>query len=166
MQQEDAKLYLFCGKIAAGKSTLAKRLAEREATILISEDVWISNLYPEEIVTMDDYVRCSARLRDIMKPHLVGLLREGVSVALDFPANTLRQRLWLREIFEAADVAHELHFIDVPDDICKERLLIRNEKGIHAFQPSEADFDNFTSYFVPPTPDEGVNILFHYFSHK
>src|SRR6516165_1079477 len=31
-------LYLLCGKVAAGKSTLARRLAERPATLLISED--------------------------------------------------------------------------------------------------------------------------------
>jgi predicted kinase len=30
-------LYLLCGKIAAGKSTLARRLAARPATLLISK---------------------------------------------------------------------------------------------------------------------------------
>jgi predicted kinase len=38
-------LYLLCGKIAAGKSTLARRLAARPATLLISEDHWTSNLF-------------------------------------------------------------------------------------------------------------------------
>jgi predicted kinase len=37
---------IFCAeKIAAGKSTLARRLAARPATLLISEDHWMSNLF-------------------------------------------------------------------------------------------------------------------------
>ena len=35
-------LHLVCGKIAAGKSTLANRLANAPATVLISEDYWMS----------------------------------------------------------------------------------------------------------------------------
>jgi predicted kinase len=31
-------LYLLCGKIAAGKSTLARRIAERPSTLLITMD--------------------------------------------------------------------------------------------------------------------------------
>jgi hypothetical protein len=41
-------LYLLCGKIAAGKSTLARRLAKRPYTVLIAEDHWNSNLFKEE----------------------------------------------------------------------------------------------------------------------
>jgi predicted kinase len=33
-----ATLYLICGKIGAGKSTLARRLAERPATLLITAE--------------------------------------------------------------------------------------------------------------------------------
>jgi chloramphenicol 3-O-phosphotransferase len=39
-------LYLLCGKIAAGKSTLARRLAEHPATQLITMDPWMSILFP------------------------------------------------------------------------------------------------------------------------
>lgn len=85
-------LYLLCGKIAAGKSTLARRLAARPATLLISEDHWTSNLFPDELRTIDDYARLSARLRAAMGPHVVDVLRLGLSIVLDFPANTVRTR--------------------------------------------------------------------------
>ena len=49
-----ATLHLICGKIAAGKSTLAAELASRPATLLISEDVWLSCLYKDEQKTIDD----------------------------------------------------------------------------------------------------------------
>jgi len=154
-------LFLISGKIAAGKTTLAKSLATKLATVLMSEDHWLSTLFPNEIATLGDYVRCSTRLRDAIAPHVVTLLQEGVSVVMDFPANTRQQRQWLREIIEAAGVHHELHFVDVPNDVCKSRLRERNESGTHEFQASEADFDLVTSYFVPPTADEGFNITLH-----
>ena len=161
MPDRTPTLFLISGKIAAGKSTLAEKLAVRPATVLFSEDDWLSSLFPAEIATLDDYVRCSARLRDVAGPHVVSLLTAGVSVIMDFPANTRDQRKWLRDLFETAGVHHELHFVDAPDDVCKRRLRERNESGQHAFQTSEADFDIITSYFVPPTDDEGFNLIIH-----
>ena len=89
-------LYLLCGKIAAGKSTHARRLATRPATLLISEDHWTSNLFADDLKTIEDYGRYSARLRAAIGPHIVDILRQGLSVVLDFPANTLRNRDWMR----------------------------------------------------------------------
>ena len=58
-------LYLLCGKIGAGKSTLARQLAARPATILISEDHWTSTLFADQLKTIEDYGRLSARLRAV-----------------------------------------------------------------------------------------------------
>ena len=154
-------LYLLCGKIAAGKSTLARRLAARPATLLISEDHWTSNLFSDDLRTIDDYGRFSARLRAAMGPHIVDILRHGLSVVLDFPANTVGNRNWMRGLITEANVVHELHLLDVPDTICKQRLQQRNRGGEHPFQVSEAEYDLFTSYFIPPGPDEGFNIVVH-----
>ena len=161
MTDQSTALFLICGKIAAGKSTLANRMAEQRSTVLVSEDHWLSKLFPDEISTLDDYVKYSARLRDAVGPHVVSLLQQGLSVVMDFPANTRQQRLWLRGLFEAAGVPHELHFIDIPNDVCKNRLRERNKSGAHAIQTSEADFDLFTRYFVPPTDDEDFNVIVH-----
>jgi predicted kinase len=154
-------LHLLCGKIAAGKSTLARRLAARPATLLISEDHWTSNLFADDLRTIDDYARLSARLRAAMGPHVVDILRQGLSVVLDFPANTVGNRNWMRSLIAQANVAHELHLLDVPDTICKHRLRERNARGAHPFQVSEADYDLFTRYFVPPGPKEGFNVIVH-----
>ena len=99
-------LYLLCGKIAAGKSTLASRLSARPATILISEDHWNANLFHAELKTLEDYARYSRRLRNAMGPHVVSLLRIGVSAVLDFPANGVETRRWMRGIIEEADAAN------------------------------------------------------------
>jgi predicted kinase len=154
-------LHLFCGKIASGKSTLARRLAARPATLLVSEDHWTSNLFADDLKTIEDYTRYAARLRAAMGPHVVDILRQGLSVSLDFQANTVRVRSWMRSLITQANAAHELHLLDVPDTICKQRLRDRNAGGEHPFQVSEADYDLFTRYFVPPGPGEGFNVVVH-----
>ncbi len=154
-------LYLVCGKIAAGKSTLCKNLAAKERTVLLSEDDWLSRLCGSEMSTVQDYVTYSRRLAQVLAPHVVALLQAGISVVLDFPANTVKQRRWMQEIYEAAKVPHELHYLDVPDDVCKERLRARNASGSHEFAPSEEEFDHITRFFVPPGNDEGFNLIRH-----
>lgn len=137
------------------------RLAERPATLLITMDHWMSLLFPTENRTIEDFARLSARLRAAMGPHVVDILRHDLSVVLDFPANTVSWRSWMRSLITEADVAHELHVLDVPDTICKERLRRRNADGEHPYQVSEENYDLFTSYFVPPGPGEGFNIVLH-----
>lgn len=161
MSTSQPTLHLLCGKIAAGKSTLAKRLAAHPNTVLISEDHWNSTLYPDEIKTIEDYTRYSARVRAAMGPHVVALLKAGLSVVLDFQANTLAVRRWMRTLIDGANAAHELHFLDVPDELCKRRLRERNAAGEHPYQASDADYALFTRYFVPPAEDEGFNVIVH-----
>ena len=154
-------LHLMCGKIAAGKSTLAASLAEAPDPILISEDRLLARLYPGEITTLADYVRCAGRLRDAIAPHIRALLREGVSVVLDFQMNTLATRAWARTLFEGAGADHALHYLRMDDETCKKRLRARNAAGTHEYAASDAEFDQFTRYFVEPGEAEGFRILVH-----
>jgi predicted kinase len=160
-QAHPPTLYLICGKIAAGKSTLAKKLASRPATLLISEDHWTSNLFADDLKTIEDYSRLSARLRAAMGPHIVDILRQGLSVVLDFPAKPVKNRDWMRSLIAQANVAHEFHWLDLSDTVCKLRLRERNTSGEHPFQVSDAEYDQFTRYFVPPGADEGFNVIVH-----
>jgi predicted kinase len=154
-------LFLICGRIAAGKSTLARRLAERPATLLITMDDWMPILFPTENRTIDDFAVLSARLRAAMGPHIVAILRQDLSVVLDFPANTVKWRAWMRSLITEAGIAHELHVLDVPDAICKERLRQRNASGHHPYHVDEATYDQFMSYFVMPSVEEGFNVVVH-----
>ena len=66
MAPTSPKLHLVCGKIAAGKSTLTAKLSESQRTVLIAEDAWLAALFSEEMASVADYVRHSAKLRRIM----------------------------------------------------------------------------------------------------
>lgn len=156
-----AVLHMVCGKIGAGKSTLAKQLAAEPHTVLICEDDWLAQLYPGEIRGLEDYARSADRLRAAMAGHIEALLKAGISVVLDFPSNTATTRLWARQIFEKAGALHQLHFLDISDEVCKSRLRARNLTGEHSFETTDAQFDQITSYFVAPTQVEGFNLIRH-----
>lgn len=151
-------LHLVCGKIAAGKSTLTGALAGQPNTVLISEDKMLAALYPGEIKSLADYVRCTAKLRGALHGLIQDILAAGSSVVLDFPANTVATRSWMKSLLDNTAAAHCLHYLDVSDEECKRRLKLRNEAGGHEFSTSEAEFDLFTQYFVPPTEAEGFNV--------
>lgn len=152
-------LHLVCGKIASGKSTLTARLAQTPRTVRISEDSLLAQLYPGQIASLADYAACAARLRAAVAPLALQMLQAGVSVVLDFPANTPASRAWMRDLFQQADVPHVLHYLDVPDEECKARLRQRNASGLHPFSTSDAQFDAITRHFVPPDASEGFDIV-------
>lgn len=156
------KLILLCGKMAAGKSTLAQELAHRENAVLLVQDELLDLLFPGEITDIPGFVRCSLRLKNAIGPHVCALLSRGMSVVLDFPGNTRAQRLWFRELFERANAQHELHFIDAPDALCKGQLKERS-KRLPAGSPwtTEAEFNAINVYFQPPSEDEGFNVVRH-----
>lgn len=154
-------LHLLCGKVASGKSTLAQSLASHPRSVLLSEDAWLSGLFAENLLSLADYVRCSTRLRQTIAPHIVDLLCSGTSVVLDFHANTTDSRRWMRGLIDEAGCRHQLHYLDVPDDVCKQRLKLRNASEKHEFSVTEADFDRISSHFHPPSEKEGFNLKIH-----
>ena len=158
----NATLVFLCGKMAAGKSTLARALADRHDAILLVQDELLDGLYPGEITDLSGFARCSARLRTALEAHICALLGQGLSVVLDFPGNTTAQRAWFRRMFERANAGHELHFVDAPDDVCKRQLRERS-RDLPAGAPwtTEAEFEAVAVYFQPPAEDEGFTVIRH-----
>lgn len=67
-------LIFFCGKMGAGKSTYSKSLANELNAVFLSEDDWLSAIYPEEIMNFDDYIKYSSRLKLLLKEHIRKIL--------------------------------------------------------------------------------------------
>ncbi|MBD2809524.1 ATP-binding protein [Xenorhabdus sp. Vera] len=164
LEKENPVFHILCGKIASGKSTLSAKLAQQPTTIVISEDQWLSHLYAGEMKTVSDYIHYSAKLRNAIEPHLIALLKAGVSVVFDFPANTITNRTWMKNIIDATAADHRLHFLDVPDEICLSRLRLRNQSGTHDFSATDEQFKLITNHFVAPQEEEGFNLVVY--SHR
>lgn len=152
-----AVLHLLCGKIASGKSTLAHQLAQAPSTVLVCEDQWLAQLYPGAIAILADYQLHAQRLCAAMEPLVIALLRAGTSVVMDFPANTVAQRAWLRGLADNAQAEHALHVLAIDDEVCLARLRERNQRGDHPFATDEAAFRLISSYFVEPHADEQLH---------
>ncbi|MCB1916779.1 MAG: ATP-binding protein [Rhodocyclaceae bacterium] len=152
-------LIFFCGKMGAGKSTRAGAMAGELEAVLLSEDEWLSRLYPDEIRVFDDYLKYSARIRPLVESLLRAFVDAGVSVVLDFPGNTVGQRAWFRTLIRQTGAAHRLIYCEAGDELCLGRLALRRQR-----QPERARFDNeavfrqVTKYFEPPGDDEGFHV--------
>ncbi len=54
-----------------------------------------------------------------------------------------------------------MHVLDVPDEVCLERLHARNAAGAHPFAATEDEFRKLSRPYAPPTPEEGFLTVIH-----
>lgn len=155
---EKGILTFFCGKMGAGKTTKSLEIFQERNAVLLSEDEWLSSLYPNSINTVADYIEYSGRLKPQMKKLAQSILVSGSNVVMDFPANTIQQRKWFASIFSEIQAPHELIYIDQPNEICLKQIAKRrSEQPQRAATDTEEMFELVTKHFVEPLPDEGFN---------
>ena len=158
-----ATLHFICGKAGAGKTSLARELGRTLPALVFCEDEWIVRL-GFEIRSPEEHFSASSKLRSLIAPLSIELLRLGVSVVFDFAGNTAGCRRWVRSVFEAADADHVLHVIDATDDQCLSNIHRRNQEqppGVYWGHVSDETFHEVTAYFEPPNPAEGFRIRVH-----
>ena len=154
-----SSLIFFCGKMGAGKSTKSKAVATELNAVLISEDEWLSKLYPDQIKSFDDYIKFSGFLRPLIKAHVQNILRTGTSVVMDFPANTKRQRKWFTNLSIEAESKSKLIYLKVNDALCLKQIVKRSiEQPSRAAFDTEEMFHHVTQYFEEPDPSEVQDI--------
>lgn len=152
-------LIFFSGKMGAGKSTCSKQVSQDRNAVLISEDEWLSTLYPNQISSFEDYLHYSVMLKSLIKAHVADILKTGTDVVMDFPANTVNQRKWFRELISDANAEHELIYLKASNEICLEQIMKRRiEKPERALYDTESMFNEVTQYFQEPDRSEGFNI--------
>lgn len=155
-----ATLHFLCGRLASGKTTLARRIASEKNAVLFCEDEWLSKL-SDGIVSFDDYLKWSRRCRSVMAPLIVNSLRCGTSVVLDFAGNTPKERAWVRSLFNEAGAMHQLHLLEADEEECLRRLMRRNverPEGLHFADTSEVDFRAICKWFQPPSEEEAFSV--------
>jgi hypothetical protein len=129
--------------------------------VVICEDQWIETL-GLETGSLAKYRESARRCGDVFGPLVEDLLRIGVSVVLDVPANTVNARAWIRALFEAAGADHLLHWIDGSDAECLANVHRRNDErppGVFWGPVSDDQFRGVLPYIIRPAPDEGFNVV-------
>ncbi|SET57093.1 AAA domain-containing protein [Nitrosomonas marina] len=138
---------------------MSQEISKNTNAVLISEDEWLGSLYPNQISGLNDYIKLSKLLKPQIKNLVQAILQTGADVVMDYPANTLAQREWLKSIFSEIDAPHELIFIDLPNDICLKQIEKRRLENPDREKTDTIEmFEVVTKHFLGPTSQEGFNI--------
>jgi len=154
------ELIFFCGKMGVGKSTKSRIMAQERNAVLLSEDEWLESLYPNQVRSLEDYIKYSNLIKPQIKKLVQSILVTGADVVMDFPANTVSQRDWFKLIFTEIKAPHTMVYFDLPNHICLERIAKRRtEQPERAATDTVEVFEAVTKYFAAPKPNEGFNIV-------
>lgn len=140
------RLILLCGLPGAGKTTLARRLADEVSAVRLGADEWMAHL---GINLHDEAMR--DRLERLLWQLAQDLLRLGQSVILEcgFWARVERdeKRLGAR----ALGAGVELYYLDVPIEELWRRIEQRNaESTVGSVPITREQFDSYLPYFEAP----------------
>ena len=152
-------LTFFCGKMGAGKSTKSSNIALETNAVLLSEDEWLESLYPNKVRSLDSYMEYSNLIKPQIKKLVQSILSAGTDVVMDFPANTVSQRDWFRDIFSEIEAPHNLVYIELGNEDCLRQIEKRRiEQPERAETDTQEMFEQVTKYFVEPKSSEGFNL--------
>lgn len=151
-----AKVIMTCGKICSGKSTYAERLRKKNNAVLLSIDEIMLAMFGQYVGEMhDEYV---ARTEKYLFGKSLEIVESGINVVLDWGVWTKAERAEAREFYKSRGIDYELHYIDVSDEVWRERIAKRNRaisKGeLDAYYVDENLAAKFGAIFEPPSEDE------------
>ncbi|MDE6501852.1 MAG: ATP-binding protein [Ruminococcus sp.] len=119
-----AKVIMICGKICSGKSTYSKKLRKKENAVLLSVDEIMLTVFGQNVgENHNEYV---VKIKKYFLKKIPDFIDIGISVILDWGFWTRQERDFIREFCEIRDIDCELHYIDINDELWKQRINNRN----------------------------------------
>lgn len=112
-------MIFFCG---------GKWVQENQHAVLLSEDRWLSSLYPNQIESFEDYLKFSAQIKPLIKKHVQNILSVGTDVVMDFPANTQSQRKWFLDMVLDINANHQLIYLNLNNEQCLRQIAQRRKE--------------------------------------
>ncbi len=134
-------------------------ISRENNAVLLNEDDWLTQTYPNQITNFDEYLKFSRQIKPLVKKLAQSILLTGTNVVMDFPANTVSQRDWFKTLVSEIDAPHEMIYLEASNEICLRHIAKRKVE-----QPERASFDTeevflqVTQYFEEPVETEKINV--------
>lgn len=151
-----AKVYMTCGKLCSGKTAYAAGLRNKNNAVILSVDEITLSLFPEGAGDrMDEYVR---RTQDYLYGKSLEVIASGNNVILDWGFWTSAEREYARRFYSQNKVSCELHYLDISDELWKQRIAARNqlvsEGKVSAYYVDKGLEEKFAGIFQIPDESE------------
>lgn len=143
-----ATLYVLTGLPGAGKSTHAAALAAATGARHVAMD---DAVHAAGLSLVDYDARFA--LQPSVEASIPPLLAAGESVIAEFGSWAREERDRLRALADGTGARTELHFVDAPLELCRERILARG--GLGAEGLAGPILDSSRELFEVPTAEEG-----------
>ena len=157
-----ARLILVCGSTGAGKTTYSISLAREIEAVRFSIDPWMQTLYSKDMKSLDyswmieRVYRCYEQIWEVSKQIL--MLRGNVILDLGFTTKEQRETFITKA--KELGINPEVHYLDVPLDVRKQRVKQRNvskDSNLYSFEVTDMMFNFMEPKFEAPNTEELAN---------
>ena len=154
-----ARLILVCGPTGVGKTTYSLSLSKEVEAIRFSIDPWMQTLFSKDMTSLDyswmieRVNRCCEQIWQVSEQ----ILAINGNVILDLGFTTKAQRHIFSNRATEMSINPEIHYLDAPKDIRKQRVDKRNiekDPSIYAFEVTDMMFNFMEPRFEIPDQDE------------
>lgn len=148
-------LYLMVGLPCSGKTTLAKQIEQETGAVRFTPDEWHIFLFGDDFHQSDEHDARHDRVEALMWQVGRRLLKQGVSVILDFGFWAKEQRDEKRAEVEALGADFQICYLDTPLPELLRRLETRNLTGENVFTSiTVEDMSQWAALFQAPEEEE------------
>lgn len=157
-------IHLIVGNTGSGKTTYSNDLKKEINAIVFSIDKWNNILFLKDKTDNDGlewFLERIERAELLILNLVIQLENANIDSILDLGLSKFEHREKFREFAKTNGFDIKFHFLDIPKEIRKQRILNRNvTKGVtHEFDVTKENFEFMEAWFEKPTNSELKNAI-------